>query len=155
VFAKIINFVLQEEGGYVNHPSDPGGETNYGISKRSHPEVDIKNLTKVGAIDIYRKEYWNPAWEELGFPLAACMMDTAVNMGPGRAKQFLDKCGGSYVQYLQLRIARYKDIISARPASKVFEKGWMNRMARLRRFIDEEIQSTPTPSDNTGGSESV
>jgi lysozyme family protein len=142
VFNKIIHFVLEEEGGYVNHPSDPGGETKYGISKRSYPNVDIKNLTKEQAIEIYRKDYWRDEWETLGFPLAACMTDTAVNMGMGRAKKFLEQCNDDYVTYLQLRIARYKDIIAARPASKVFEKGWMNRVARLRRFIDAEKEGT-------------
>jgi hypothetical protein len=44
-FDEIIEVVLEHEGGYVNDPKDPGGETNYGIAKRSHPDVDIKNLT--------------------------------------------------------------------------------------------------------------
>ena len=148
MFDKLITFVLEEEGGYVNHPSDPGGETKFGISKRSYPDVDIKNLTKPEAIEIYRNDYWQPEWEQFGLPLAMCMLDTSVNMGQGRAQKFLDKCGGSYVQYLQLRIARYKEIIANRPASKVFEKGWMNRMTRLRRFIDE--QESTRVSDNPG-----
>lgn len=142
MFDSIIAFVLGEEGGYVNHPSDPGGETKYGISKRSYPAVDIKNLTKQDAIEIYRNDYWHDDWEKLGFPLAACMLDTSINMGYGRAKRFLDACGGSYVQYLQLRIARYKEIVANRPASQVFMKGWMNRMTRLRRFIDEHKETT-------------
>ena len=45
-FDDIIEVVLHHEGGYVNDPDDPGGETNFGIAKRSHPDVDIKNLTK-------------------------------------------------------------------------------------------------------------
>ena len=45
-FNDIIEVVLHHEGGYVNDPKDPGGETNFGIAKRSHPDVDIKNLTK-------------------------------------------------------------------------------------------------------------
>ncbi len=140
MFEKIIAFVLEEEGGYVNHPSDPGGETKYGISKRSYPTTDIKNLTVQDAMEIYRRDYWKDRWEALGFPLAACMLDTAINMGGGRAEKFLAQCDKSYVQFLQLRIARYKEIIANRPASKAFEKGWMNRMTRLRRFIDAENQ---------------
>ena len=42
-FDEIIEVVLHHEGGYVNDPKDPGGETNFGIAKRSHPDVDIKN----------------------------------------------------------------------------------------------------------------
>ena len=54
-FDEIIEVVLHHEGGYVNDPKDPGGETNFGIAKRSHPDVDIKNLTKEGAKDIYKE----------------------------------------------------------------------------------------------------
>ena len=45
-FNKIIEKVLEHEGGYVNDPTDLGGETKYGITKRFYPDVDIKNLTK-------------------------------------------------------------------------------------------------------------
>ena len=48
LFDDIIKVVLHHEGGYVNDPQDPGGETNFGIAKRSHPDVDIKNLTEDG-----------------------------------------------------------------------------------------------------------
>jgi len=54
-FDEIIEVVLEHEGGYVNDPDDPGGETNFGIAKRSHPDVDIKNLTKEGAKKSIRK----------------------------------------------------------------------------------------------------
>ena len=46
-FDDIIEVVLEHEGGYVNDPDDPGGETNFGVAKRSHPDVDIANLTKM------------------------------------------------------------------------------------------------------------
>ena len=52
-FDEIIEVVLHHEGGYVNDPKDPGGETNFGISKRAYPDVDMKTLTKEGAKDIY------------------------------------------------------------------------------------------------------
>jgi len=58
-FDEIIEVVLHHEGGYVNDPKDPGGETNFGIAKRSHPDVDIKNLTKDGAKEIYKEHYWD------------------------------------------------------------------------------------------------
>lgn len=47
------------EGGYVNDPRDPGGETKFGISKANHPDVDIKSLTERQARDIYKVEYWD------------------------------------------------------------------------------------------------
>ena len=46
------------EGGYVNDPDDPGGETKYGISKRSYPDLDIPNLSRDQAIEIYRRDFW-------------------------------------------------------------------------------------------------
>ena len=58
-FDEIIEVVLEHEGGYVNDPKDPGGETNFGIAKRSHPDVDIKNLTKESAKEIYKEVYWD------------------------------------------------------------------------------------------------
>src|SRR5579859_8107573 len=57
-FSKAIGFVLANEGGYANNPSDPGGETNFGISKRAYPYLDIKNLTRDDAITIYERDYW-------------------------------------------------------------------------------------------------
>ena len=46
------------EGGYVNDPDDPGGETNFGISKRSYPQLDIKALSIDKAIDVYYHDFW-------------------------------------------------------------------------------------------------
>jgi len=56
-FERCIAFVLRHEGGYVNDPRDPGGETKYGISKRAYPGLDIKNLTEEQAKEIYRQDY--------------------------------------------------------------------------------------------------
>jgi lysozyme family protein len=57
-FAKAIETVLANEGGYANNPSDPGGETNFGISQRAYPHLDIKSLTREDAIVIYQRDYW-------------------------------------------------------------------------------------------------
>ena len=56
-FEKVIGF----EGGYTLDPKDPGGETNWGISKRAYPSIDIKNLTREGAKEIYKRDYWDRA----------------------------------------------------------------------------------------------
>jgi lysozyme family protein len=50
--------ILELEGGYVNDPNDPGGETNYGISKRQYPNLDIANMTEAQATAIYQQDYW-------------------------------------------------------------------------------------------------
>ena len=60
-FNDIIEHVLNHEGGYVDDPSDLGGETNFGIAKRFYPNVDIKNLTRDEAKNIYFEDYWKPS----------------------------------------------------------------------------------------------
>ena len=57
-FDDAFSRVIGNEGGYVNNLADPGGETRWGISKRSYPTVDIKNLTQEGAKAIYLRDFW-------------------------------------------------------------------------------------------------
>ena len=59
-FKNAIDVILAQEGGYVNDPDDPGGETQWGISKRSYPDINIKELSRAQAIEIYRRDYWEP-----------------------------------------------------------------------------------------------
>ena len=56
---KFMPIIFAHEGGYVNDQKDSGGETKYGISKRSYPNLDIKNLTKKQATDIYKVDFYN------------------------------------------------------------------------------------------------
>ena len=91
-FDTAMTAVLGYEGGYVNDPNDPGGETNWGISKRAYPNLDVKNLTRDGAIQIYRRDYW----DALGcdrFPsvIAIALFDAAVNQGPVAAVRILQR----------------------------------------------------------------
>lgn len=82
VFYTYIERVLSHEGGYVNHPNDPGGETNWGISKRSYPAVNIKKLTREDAIEIYRRDFWKRVKGDIlpkEFSFQA--LDAAVNHG--------------------------------------------------------------------------
>lgn len=58
-FDEAFDRLMGHEGGYVNDPADPGGETNWGISKRSYPSVDIKTLTRDDAKEIYRRDFWD------------------------------------------------------------------------------------------------
>lgn len=84
-FDKAFNEVIGFEGGYVNNPNDKGGETKYGISKRSYPNIDIKNLTLDEAKEIYYKDFWNTSFIELSLiddeNIAIELFDTGVNMG--------------------------------------------------------------------------
>ena len=79
-FDEAFDRLLGHEGGYVNDPADPGGETNWGISRRSYPYTDIKNLTRDGAKAIYRRDFW----DQLGDAHPAIkfqVFDFAVNSG--------------------------------------------------------------------------
>ena len=90
-FAKLIS----SEGGYVNHPSDPGGETQYGISKRSYPALDIKALTLADAKGIYKRDFWDRAQcDKLAPVLAFQVFDAAVNSGIGQSIRFLQRAVG-------------------------------------------------------------
>ena len=57
-FDQAFETLIGHEGGYVNDPRDPGGETKYGITKRQYPGEDIPNMTLVRAKDIYQRDYW-------------------------------------------------------------------------------------------------
>lgn len=92
-FEIAVQKTLKHEGGYVNDPKDPGGETRYGISKRSYPNLDIKNLTVKEAVEIYRQDYWNKqGLEQLEDPVLACkVFDLCVNIGPRNAVKHLQQ----------------------------------------------------------------
>ncbi len=86
VFLNAVQRVLVDEGGYVNNPSDPGGETNFGISKRSYPDLDIKNLTHEAAIEIYFNDFWlKPRFYALKGDVAAKVFNLGIVMGASRA----------------------------------------------------------------------
>ena len=92
-FLNAVSVVLKHEGGYVNDKNDPGGETKYGISKRSYPNLDIKALSKQDAIAIYYRDWWLPnRYEEIvNEELAAKVFDLAVNMGAWRTNKLLQR----------------------------------------------------------------
>ncbi len=81
-FLAAVTETLRQEGGYVNDPQDPGGETNFGISKRQYPTLDIAHLTRDDAIAIYARDYWRPVrGDELPWPIAVVLFDINVNGG--------------------------------------------------------------------------
>jgi lysozyme family protein len=91
-----IKAVLASEGGYVNDPHDPGGETNFGISKRAYPGVDIAHLTQAGAEAIYKRDYWDKiSGDELPAGVDYTVFDEAVNSGVGHAARSLQAIVGS------------------------------------------------------------
>ena len=95
-FDEIVEQVLEHEGGYVNDPNDLGGETNWGITKRFYPELDIKHLTRAKAKDIYRRDYWDRNnVESLPQELWHIYFDMCVNMGKRTAVKVLQRAANS------------------------------------------------------------
>ena len=96
---KAIERVLAHEGGFVDHPSDPGGATNYGITERVARDYGYKGsmrtLPRATAIEIYRKQYWDAVHgDHLPFAVAFQVFDAAVNHGAGNAKRWLQQALG-------------------------------------------------------------
>lgn len=92
-FEYAIEIVFKHEGGFVNNPADPGGETNFGISKRSYPNVDVINLTEEQAKDIYYRDFWlKGKYNQIDDKfLAAKVFDSGVNMGNKQAAKLLQR----------------------------------------------------------------
>lgn len=95
VLNTTFSFILKWEGGYVNNPKDPGGETKYGICKKAYPNENIKALTKEKAKEIFKRDYWLKAsCDVLPDSIAIMVADTAFNCGVIRAKKLLQKSFG-------------------------------------------------------------
>lgn len=99
---KCLELILHHEGGYVNHPKDPGGETNLGVTKRVYEEwggtKDMKDLTVEDVEPIYKKNYWDRVKaDDLPAGLDLCVFDFGVNAGTGRAAKFLQEMIGTVV----------------------------------------------------------
>ena len=137
-FDDCFKFIMKWEGGdkYTNDPDDPGGETKFGISKRSHPGLDIKNLTEEKAKEIYRAEYWGTSGADTAeWPLCLAIFDSAVNCGVSRAKKWNAGSGGGKgkaIYVLEQRERYYQDLIRKRPVMKKYFRGWMARINDLR-----------------------
>jgi lysozyme family protein len=129
------------EGGYVNHPADPGGATNQGITQRVYdawrakselPTRSVRDIDPFEVKEIYRLQYWQPSGANVQvWPMSLAVFDAAVNHGVKRARQFLVEAP-TFDSYLARRERFYHAIVAHRPESKVFLKGWMNRLKHLR-----------------------
>lgn len=112
---KIIDEIIKVEGGYVNDPSDSGGETNFGITvavaRRSGYTGEMYDMPRQVAFDIYAAKYWDKVCadqlQELSESICTEVVDTAVNMGTGRAGKFLQRA----LNVLNNRTKLYGDLI--------------------------------------------
>lgn len=137
-FDRCIAFVLKMEAGYVNNPHDAGGETNFGISKRAYPELDIKTLTVVEATEIYRRDYWVKAGcDRLEWPDCLVVFDTAVNMGTAKASAIKGRAF-NWSDYLLIRIQYYVDLNQS-----AFLRGWINRCLAVWREAKSPTDEHP------------
>lgn len=126
-FPAAFKAVVGEEGGYVNDPRDPGGETKYGISKRSYPQIDIAQLTLDQAQAIYLRDFWMPSGcESMPWERALCAFDTAVNQGE-HAEELLNAHARDAGELMAERAVRY----ASNKEFSVYGAGWMNRLFKV------------------------
>lgn len=143
-FDEAFEKLIGHEGGYVNNPADPGGETKYGISKRSYPNVDIAALTLDEAKAIYKRDFWLDA---LPGAVAFQVFDASVNSGRRQAIKWLQRAVGAVDDgvlgtetLLKLSTASFGTVVARFNAERLefmtnlptwqqFGKGWARRIA--------------------------
>ena len=152
-FDEAFERLMGHEGGYVNDPQDPGGETNWGISKRSYPDVDIKALTREGAKAIYLRDFWSRIHaDELHDGVAFQTFDFAINSGIETAVRKLQASVGvaddgywgpvteaavaamSESDVIMLFVAERLDFWTRLSTWPAFGKGWARRAAQNLRY---------------------
>lgn len=158
-FDACLAHVIQSEGGFVNHPRDPGGMTNLGVTKavweafvgRESNEKEMRSLTPEMVAPLYRRKYWDKvAGDQLPSGLDYAVFDAAINSGPGRAAKWLQElvkvpadgaigprtltAVGTFP--VQTLIAHYNDkrlqFLEGLPTWDTFGKGWGNRVAHVQ-----------------------
>ena len=156
-FDDSMEFVLSKEGGYVNNPHDSGGPTNFGISQKEYPSVDVAKLTRDEAVRIYKRDYWDLCGcEHLPPAIAFLVFDAAVNQGPSKTRFMLQKALGvvqdgiigqqtiaaahrdpeaTIQQFCALRMYQY----GMHPEFMRFGKGWARRLMEAYRIALREI----------------
>jgi lysozyme family protein len=151
-FQECLDLVLKSEGGWVNNPQDPGGETNLGVTKRvweeyvGHPVDSLKKLTKEDVAPLYEQKYWRPCYGEvLPWGINYLVFSMGINAGPGRSiKLFQSSLGcvpdgviGPKTRELisasnsSTLIAKFSEVRREyyRSLNKpMFIKGWLNRV---------------------------
>ena len=156
-FDSALAAVLHHEGGYMNHPSDPGGMTNLGVTKKVWEEwvgheVDektMRGLTPEIVGPMYKSKYWDKVkGDDLPAGVDYVVFDAAVNSGPGRAAKWLQACvgvdpdGGIGPKTLQAVAAFEGDLVDDYgkrrlsflmdlPHWQTFGKGWSRRVAEV------------------------
>jgi lysozyme family protein len=156
-FDQAFDRLISNEGGYVNDPRDPGGETKFGISKRSYPAVDIRNLSREQAKQIYKRDFWERGGMDQYDPaIAFQVFDAAVNHGIETAVRLLQRAAGvaddghiGPVTIAAVKARPVTDMLMRFIAQRIrfwtklstwdrFGKGWANRAADDLDFAAED-----------------
>ena len=155
-FEAAFAATLGYEGGYVNDPDDPGQETNFGISKRSYPNEDIRGLTLERAKELYHRDFFlRLHLDQVRGDIAAEVFDTAVNMGPSVAISIAQRScnylgsrlavdgvvGPQTIHELRrhaapdllkllnaLQLGEYIRLVDENPAMQKYARGWLRRV---------------------------
>jgi len=166
-FELSLKKVIEHEGGYVNHPADPGGMTNLGVTKRvweewvGHPvdEKEMRALTVEQVAPLYKRKYWDAIHgDRLPAGLDYCLFDTAINSGVGRASKFIQEmvgvaADGAIGNKTLLAIGQFKDVkmlvdeycdkrldfLQKLKTWPVFGKGWGRRVADVKESATRMI----------------
>lgn len=164
-FDAALKNMLKHEGGYVNHPSDPGGMTNLGVTarvweewtKKPATEEIMRKLTLEDVAPLYKKRYWDAVRaDDLASGLDYCVFDCAVNSGVGRAVRILQRCVGTTVDggigpNTMAAVAKFTDtkqliedfsnerleFLQSLSTFSVFGRGWTRRVNEVK---DEAIR---------------
>ena len=140
-FERALPLVLKHEGGYVDHPKDPGGATNLGVTigtlsswlGQPATKADVKALTRATVAPIYRKNYWAAIRaDELPAGLDYAVFDFAVNSGPKRAAMALQRAVGVADDGVIGSITLAN--VANRPVDVTIERIMADRMTFLRRL---------------------
>jgi lysozyme family protein len=157
-FEYAMRLLLRHEGGFVNHPKDPGGMTNLGVTKavwdahtgKDATEADMRALTPETVQPVYKARYWDAIHgDALPHGIDYCLFDCAVNSGPGRAVKLAQyvlhqKVDGSLgpktmaaikaadpVELIEDYSQRRLDFLKSLPTWETFGNGWGKRVSEV------------------------
>lgn len=166
-FEPSFKAMIRHEGGYVDHPADPGGATNLGVTigtlsgwlGRKATKAEVRALTVDAVKPIYRKNYWNTIGGD-GLPIGLdyCLFDVSVNSGPGKARQFRAATAGKFAKVtdeIKAVCARRRAFFQSLRTFKTFGKGWMRRVAEVEALAIRMALSAGTILTPTGINEAL
>jgi lysozyme family protein len=141
-FEKCHPITAKWEGGWSDHPADPGGKTMYGVTeavyhawlrRQGRKIAPVRTISKIDALAIYRSVYWDAiGGDGLAAGVDLATYDAAVNSGPARAKKWLlASVGGTAVQTVKRICATRLSFVSGLRTWKTFGKGWSRRIADI------------------------